>query len=94
MDARRAFRKEQTKMVEQQTRVETETVRITVNGKVFPVTPGEYQVARLKNQTGVQPQDNLEQVVDGQIQMLDDNGTVVIRGQEEFVTVPRTGAGS
>lgn len=81
-------------MVEQQTRVETETVRITVNGKVFPVPPGEHQVARLKNQTGVQPQDNLEQVVDGQIQMLDDNGTVLIRGQEEFVTVPRTGAGS
>ena len=68
-------------------------VNIKIAERVFQVLAGVHLVARLKEMAGLSPGDNLEQLVNGRIKPLDDNGKVEIHGDESFV-VCGTGAAS
>lgn len=68
-------------------------VNIKIAELVFQVQAGVHLVAELKKLAGLSPNDNLEQLVNGRIKPLDDNGKVEIHGDESFV-VCGTGAAS
>lgn len=68
-------------------------VNIKIAERLFQVRKGTHLVAELKSLAGLSPNDNLEQLVNGRIKPLDDNGKVEIHGDESFV-VCGTGAAS
>ena len=68
-------------------------VNVKIAERVFQVRKGSHLVSELKTLAGLSPGDNLEQLVNGRIKPLDDNGKVDIHGDESFV-VCGTGAAS
>ncbi len=68
-------------------------VEIIVNDETFKIHRGRRSVAEIKAAGEVPQVDKLEQVIDGVLKPLDDNGSVVIKGGEEFKShVPSGGA--
>ena len=68
-------------------------VNIKIAEQVFQIRAGVHRVQELKRLAGLGADDNLEQLVNGRIKPLDDNGEVKIHGDEMFV-VCGTGAAS
>lgn len=64
-------------------------VEITVNGAPRRIRRGRHTVAELKTLGGVPQADDLAQVIDGSLKPLPDDGAVVIRGGEVFVSHPK-----
>lgn len=69
-------------------------VDITVNGTTVRIHRGRRTVTEIKDAAGVPRADVLEQVVDGQLKELPDDGSVVIKGGEQFVSHVRGAASS
>ncbi len=69
-------------------------VVIHINKKEYKVKPGSYTVAAIKEIGGVPFADDLEQIVDGKLVPLPDNGSVLIKGGEKFVSHPKEGGAS
>ena len=68
-------------------------VEITINNVSFKIHRGKRTVVEIKSTGNVPLADKLEQVVDGTLVSLEDNGSVVIKGGEEFKShVPSGGA--
>lgn len=70
------------------------TVEITINGNPYQIRRGRHSVAEIKTLGNVPLTDDLEQVINGQLTLLPDDGHVVIHGQEVFASHPKTGASS
>ena len=75
-------------------RVRPATVTVTVNDQPIEVRRGSRSVAGLKRVGGVAQADVLEQVVDGRLVELADDGRVDVEGGEVFVSHPRDSASS
>lgn len=69
-------------------------VTIVIDNKTYTTHRGNRSVADLKAIGGVPPAYELEQIVDGQLDPLADDGHVVLKGGERFVGHPRAGASS
>lgn len=70
------------------------TVIIHVNSKEVPTRRGAHTVAEIKKLGGVPLADELDQKVSETIVPLDQDGKVVIKGGEVFVSFPATGTSS
>jgi hypothetical protein len=69
-------------------------VTITVNNVQVPIHRGRQSVAEIKAAGQVPLADDLEQIVDGQMKLLPDDGHVVIHGHEVFVSHPKSASSS
>lgn len=69
-------------------------VTITVDGQQKSIHRGHQPVSEIKRVGGVPQADVLEQVLDGKLVPLDDDGGVVIKGNEVFISHPRDSASS
>jgi len=69
-------------------------VTITIDNKTFTVHRGNITVAELKTIAAVPAAYELEQIIDGTLTPLRDDGHVVLKGDERFVSHPRAGASS
>lgn len=67
------------------------TVHITVNNAQHEIHRGRQSVAAIKTAGGVPLADDLEQVQDGKLTLLPDDGAVTIKGGERFISHPKTG---
>ena len=68
-------------------------VEIIVNGDPYKIHRGHQTVPEIKTAGKVSLVDKLEQVLNGELVPLDDNGSIVIKGGEEFKShVPSGGA--
>lgn len=70
------------------------TVIITINNKAFSIHRGRQTVAHLKEVGGVSQGFDLDQVIDGKLVPLPDNGAVTIKGGEKFISRPKDSAAS
>jgi predicted Rdx family selenoprotein len=73
---------------------ERDLVTILINGVNIQIHRGRRSVAELKRAGGVPDVDVLAQQVDGKLRELPDDGHVVIKGGEQFVSYPRACASS
>lgn len=71
-----------------------DVVTISVNDKPVEVHRGRREVREIKDKGGVPAADTLAQVVDGELKPLLDDGSVVIRGEEVFLSYPKDAAAS
>jgi predicted Rdx family selenoprotein len=69
-------------------------VTITINNQVFSVHRGNISVSELKVVGAVPAAYELEEIVNGTLKPLSDDGHVVLKGGEIFVSHPRAGASS
>jgi Multiubiquitin len=69
-------------------------VEIMVDDKPYKITAGQHSVAEIKKVGGVNPSYDLEEVIDGVLTPLPDDGTVVIKGGEVFFSHPKGGSSS
>ena len=69
-------------------------ITITIDGKPFEIPAGSIPVARIKSVGGVPAANQLDQDINGVLTPLDQNGSVVIKGGEVFVSYPATGSSS
>ena len=69
-------------------------VTITLNGTPKEIHRGHRTVVELKDVGGIPQADELNQIIDGTLVPLADDGAVTIKGGEEFVSHPRTGGSS
>lgn len=69
-------------------------VTITINEHPHRVRPGNYTVAALKTLDSVPLTDDLEQIINGQLTLLPDDGRVAICGGEIFASHPKSGSSS
>lgn len=69
-------------------------VTITIDGKPVSIHRGHQTVAAIKLAGGVNPAYDLEQIIDGRLVLLPDDGAVTIKGGEEFVSHPKSGTSS
>lgn len=69
-------------------------VVITVDNKEVSVHRGRQSVAGIKNAAGIPLAYELAQVIEGKLTPLTDDGAVIIKGSEQFVSYPKTGAAS
>jgi hypothetical protein len=69
-------------------------VDITVDNRPFRIHRGHQTVAHIKDVGGVPQGYDLDQVVDGKLVPLTDDGAVVIKGHEVFVSHPKDGSSS
>lgn len=69
-------------------------VTVTIDGQSKTIHRGRQLVSAIKQTGGVPLADVLEQVVEGKLVPLDDDGFVVIKGDEVFVSHPRDSASS
>lgn len=69
------------------------TVEIKVNNNPYSIHRGKQSVKTIKTTRNVALADKLEQVIDGKLVPLEDDGSVVIKGGEEFKShIPSGGA--
>lgn len=71
-----------------------DVVTIHVNDRPLEIHRGRRQVAEIKEKGTVPAADTLAQVVDGELKPLPDDGSVVIRGGETFLSYPKDAAAS
>lgn len=69
-------------------------VTITVDNQQFEIHRGNQSVEEIKTLAGVPLADELNLLVDGELKPLPSDGSVVIKGGEEFVSQPPSGAAS
>lgn len=69
-------------------------VNITVNGHTKQIHRGHQTVAHIKAVGGVAAAEELEQIINGVLTPLADDGAVTIKGGEQFISHVRAGAGS
>ena len=69
-------------------------VVILVNNEKFTIHRGHQTVAHIKTVAGVPLAHELEQIVDGKMIPLPDDGGVTLKGGEVFVSHPRSGQSS
>jgi len=69
-------------------------VSITIDGKPFELHRGNQSVAGIKALGGVPGANQLDLDINGVLTPLDQNGSVVIKGGEVFVSYPATGSSS
>lgn len=69
-------------------------VFIRVNDEKVEIHRGRQLVRTIKSKGNVPSADVLEQVVDGRLVPLDDDGAVVLKGGEEFHSHPRDSGSS
>jgi hypothetical protein len=69
-------------------------VTILINGNKKEIHRGHQTVAAIKSLGGIPLTDELEQVIDGKLHPLPDDGAVTIKGGEQFVSHPRDGGSS
>ncbi len=69
-------------------------VMITVNNSIYKIHRGHRTVTEIKTVAGVPLADDLEQNVNGKLVPLADDGSVVLKGGEEFMSHPKDGASS
>lgn len=67
-------------------------VSISVDGDSMEVRRGSWEVSKLKEEIGVDADYELDIVEDGTLTELEDDGRLVIKGGEVFVSHVRTGA--
>ncbi len=80
---------------EAQTEHGNELVKIEMDGKSFPVHRGHITVAQLKVDCHVNPAYVVEQIGEaGALTLLPDDGAVVIKGGERFISHVRGGGSS
>jgi hypothetical protein len=72
----------------------SQLVTVKINGKDVRIHRGRQSVAQLKVTGHVEPAEELEQVINGVFTPLPDDGSVVIKGGEVFVSHVRASAGS
>jgi hypothetical protein len=61
-------------------------VTITIDGKEKQIHRGRQTVAKIKEVGGVAAAMELEQIIDGKLTPLPDDGSVTIKGEETFVS--------
>lgn len=71
-----------------------ENVTVTINGTKKSIHRGNYFTPDLKAALGVPPQWVIDQNINGEFVEIPDNGRVVIKGGEVFVSHVRSGASS
>ncbi len=71
-----------------------ELVTVTVDGIEKRVPRGTYIVSAFKQLVGVDASRELDEVVHGDFNPLDDNATITIEHHEKFVSHVRTGSSS
>lgn len=69
-------------------------VKITIDKVVTAIRPGRHTVTEIKKLGGVPQADELEQLIDGKLKPLPDDGTVTIKGGEIFMSHVRSGGSS
>jgi len=69
-------------------------VKITINKVVKTIHRGRNTVVEIKKLGGVPLADELEQLIDGKLTPLPDDGAVTIKGKEVFISHPRSGGSS
>ena len=69
-------------------------VTITVDTKAYPIHRGHQTVADVKKTAGVPLAFELEQLIDGKLAPLPDDGAVTIKGGEVFLSHPKDGGAS
>lgn len=69
-------------------------VTITINSKPKEIHRGHQTVAAIKKLGDVPAADELEQVIQGKLTPLPDDGTVTIKGGEVFISHPRDSGSS
>jgi hypothetical protein len=69
-------------------------VHITINGASKQIHRGRQTVVEIKTVGGVPLADELEQLLDGKLTPLPDDGSVVIKGGETFMSHVRSGGSS
>lgn len=69
-------------------------VKIEVNNIVVEIHRGRQTVAKIKQVGGVPLADDLNQLIDGKLTHLPDDGAVTIKGGEIFFSQPKTGGDS
>ncbi len=72
----------------------SEVVTIIVNSLEREIHRGRQPVSEIKRVGEVPQADQLEQVIDGKLVPLADDGAVTIKGGEEFVSHPRDSGSS
>jgi hypothetical protein len=70
------------------------TVRIVINNSEFEIHRGSRTVVEIKAVGGVPLADDLEQIVEGRLTPLPDDGRVTIKGGEHFVSHPKDSGAS
>jgi hypothetical protein len=69
-------------------------VKISINGVSKVIRRGRHTVVEIKKLGEVPLADELEQLIDGKLTPLPDDGTVTIKGREVFVSHVRSGGSS
>jgi hypothetical protein len=67
-------------------------VSITINGTPKSIHRGHETVIAIKNLGGVPLADDLDQLVDGKLIPLPDDGAVTVKGGEQFISHPKDNA--
>lgn len=69
-------------------------VTITVDNKPVRIHRGRQSVAEIKALGDVPPAFDLDEVIDGKLVRLPDDGSVIIKGGEVFLSHPKSGHSS
>ncbi len=69
-------------------------VMITVNSISVRIHRGNRTVAEIKTAANVPLAEDLEQIINGKLVPLPDDGSLTIKGGEQFVSHPKDGAAS
>jgi hypothetical protein len=69
-------------------------VKITINNSEKMIHRGNQKVFEIKTIGGVPLADDLNQLVDGKLTPLNDDGSVVIKGEEIFISHPKDSSAS
>ena len=70
------------------------SVTITINSEEHDIHRGRQTVVAIKQLGGVPLADDLDQLIDGQLVHLPDDGSVTIKGEEIFVSHVKDGGAS
>lgn len=70
------------------------TVQITVNDKPVTIHRGRQTIAAIKAAGGIPLADRLDQLIDGKLTAIDQDGAVTLHGDEVFVSFLATGGSS
>jgi len=73
---------------------EETTVTVKIDDKSFRIASGSYLGSDLKKIGSVPAEYELEQIIEGQILPIADDQTVIIKGDEKFISHPRDGQSS
>ena len=69
-------------------------VTILINGNPKVIKRGRYSVSEIKTLGGIPSTHELEELIEGKLTPLDDNASVLIKGNEQFFSHVRDGASS